>query len=279
MSTLQRFVVLCIAGWMSFAWAAGPATVGSSASRPAAASITPLEPAKPSAIAGPDRAVSSPAGSAGADKRSDSTLDAMAKWGQLIGGISALVAVCIAGLTLLMVHLRQQRTAWFDSFRALYAEFWHDDDIAEIRRCIVNEQSYAAMVKVLDRRNGSDGNALDRYDNALLEKIDRFCALMVRVNSLGEARAGKKERDLWYQLYGRFWFGKLQVRSELWAYLEKHWHALDESVRRIRSRYRVPPPPPQGERRPAARSASANSALPRNDSTAPRIESSTTAAT
>lgn len=155
------------------------------------------------------------------------------KFAQVLTGIAALAALGLAYETLDKVHLAKRRADWLDSFRLLYREFWQDDEIAEVRLWMVNDRAYETPRAVLLRRQASVDNTLDAYDNAVLEKIDRFCALMVRVHTLGALGDDEDQERLWFNLYGRFWLGKLQRRDELKQYIRLHWPVLEESAQRI----------------------------------------------
>lgn len=154
---------------------------------------------------------------------------------QVLTGFTALAALGLAYETLEKVHLAKRRADWLESFRLLYREFWQDDTIAEVRLWMVNDRAYETPRAVLLRRQTTVANTLDTYDNAVLEKLDRFCALMVRVNTLGALGENEEQQRLWFNLYGRFWLGKMRERDELQQYILRHWPVLEDSVQRIES--------------------------------------------
>jgi hypothetical protein len=53
--------------------------------------------------------------------------------GQLMSGTGVLMTSLCAGVTVTLVSLHQKRKQWVDDFRALYAEFWNDKDISQVR--------------------------------------------------------------------------------------------------------------------------------------------------
>jgi len=50
--------------------------------------------------------------------------------GQLMSGIALITTALCAGVTLTIISLQQRHKQWIDDFRALYAEFWNDEDIS-----------------------------------------------------------------------------------------------------------------------------------------------------
>ena len=67
--------------------------------------------------------------------------------GQLMSGTGVLMTSLCAGVTVTLVSLHQKRKQWVDDFRALYAEFWNDKDISQVRRWIVSNKLYTEVLK------------------------------------------------------------------------------------------------------------------------------------
>jgi hypothetical protein len=64
-----------------------------------------------------------------------------------MSGTGVLMASLCAGVTVTLVSLHQKRKQWVDDFRALYAEFWNDKDISQVRRWIVSNKLYNEVLK------------------------------------------------------------------------------------------------------------------------------------
>jgi hypothetical protein len=77
------------------------------------------------------------------------TLDTLAKIGPILSGVGLILGATIAGLTALRVTRKQTEDAWIDRFRTLYAEFWKEDPIIEVREWILNENAYKILKKPL----------------------------------------------------------------------------------------------------------------------------------
>jgi hypothetical protein len=159
------------------------------------------------------------------------SLDSLAKIGQLLSGIGILVTAITALLTLALISIKQQRAAWLESFRLLYQEFWRDDDVTLVRHAIVTEAQYAAILPILQKRNATpETNTLTDEENLTIERIDRFCSTMVRIKSLGQTSKGERQHQLWKNVYGDFWYGKIRRRLELLLYIDTHWAGLFDNL-------------------------------------------------
>lgn len=124
----------------------------------------------------------------------------------------------------LEIERLQAENRWIETFRALYADFWKDDQIAIVRRWITNEQEYSKLAAVLSARIQSDSNTLSPDENDMLEKIDRFCSVLVRIEYFGKTDMPKdRQRKLYELTYRFFWKGKVRQRQELLSYMNKFW--------------------------------------------------------
>ena len=124
----------------------------------------------------------------------------------------------------LEIERLQAENRWIETFRALYADFWKDDQIAIVRRWITNEQEYSKLAAVLSARIQSDFNTLSPDENDMLEKIDRFCSVLVRIEYFGKTDMPKdRQRKLYELTYRFFWKGKVRQRQELLSYMNKFW--------------------------------------------------------
>jgi hypothetical protein len=64
-----------------------------------------------------------------------------------------------------------------DTFRALYNQFWGNPYVAEIRRCVVNDQEYKEIAPVLQKRNAQlpcENKINNYYDDREQERYRRL---------------------------------------------------------------------------------------------------------
>ena len=72
-----------------------------------------------------------------------------------------------------------------DDFRALYAEFWNDKDISQVRRWIVSNKLYNELLKpILAQRIAEGYNDLDEDGSMKIDMIDKFMSLIIRLETL-----------------------------------------------------------------------------------------------
>ncbi|MCR6734315.1 MAG: hypothetical protein NVV83_09610 [Afipia sp.] len=115
-------------------------------------------------------------------------------------------------VTLFVVHLHAKSYQWLEGFQSLYKSFWDDDEIARTRKFLVNDVTYITLRDVLKKRLASTNNNLTPEENDELEKIDRFCALMVRISFFANLSRNKEHRNL-YRATFSFWIDKLKQRD------------------------------------------------------------------
>ncbi len=158
-------------------------------------------------------------------------METLAHFGQFLSGIGLVVTATVAVTTLVFFQRRTMESQWLDSFRRLYAEFWETPESAQVRRWLTNTKEYEDIKNILIDRLGSDENGLDTDANDNIEKLDRFCALMVRVTSFGTRSMTSRQRELYDRIYGAFWIQKIRGRREVVRYIEKYGPGLYTEVK------------------------------------------------
>jgi small-conductance mechanosensitive channel len=144
--------------------------------------------------------------------------------GPLISGASLFLAAVAAWITYFTYHRRSLANQWVDSHRVLYAEFWKDPAISRVRTAISNDLAYARFEAALLERMTSDQNKLSLGDNAILEDVDQFCALLRRIRFL--EKMNTRQKKLWDLSYDSFWLEKLRKRKALIDYINQYWPTL-----------------------------------------------------
>jgi hypothetical protein len=146
--------------------------------------------------------------------------------GPLLSGFALLLAATATWVTYLFIARRTMQNAWIDTYRVLHAEFWKDDNIAIVRNWITSEVAYVEVEKILSERLKSEENHLNSSENQTLEKIDKFCALLIRIQFFENSRMTKTQRDLWNKTYGNYWLRKIQQRKALRNYISAYWPSI-----------------------------------------------------
>jgi hypothetical protein len=145
-----------------------------------------------------------------------------------LGNELGLVLAGIAAFAFFIaVQMHQRRDQWLGSFRGIYGEFWGDDHVAYARSIIVSSTCYNEILRpILNKRNNNEENFLTLEENDILDKIDRFCAIMVRVTSFSSTLKKPDEFELWEKLFYDFWINKVEPREGLRTYIQNHWKEL-----------------------------------------------------
>jgi hypothetical protein len=145
--------------------------------------------------------------------------------GQLMSGAGILISSLCAGVTVTIISLYQKRKQWVDDFRALYAEFWNDKDISQVRRWIVSNQLYREVLQpVLTQRVEKGYNDLDEDGSTKIDMIDKFMSLINRLETLEGSARTKRQRALVERfLFAKHWKDKAGARPELREYIATSW--------------------------------------------------------
>jgi hypothetical protein len=159
--------------------------------------------------------------------------------GQLMSGAGVLMTSLCAGMTVTIISLYQKRKQWVDDFRALYAEFWNDQDISQVRRWIVSNKLYNEVLKpVLTQRVEKGYNDLDEDGSMKIDMIDRFMSLIIRLETLeGSARTKRQKALVERFLFAKHWKGKASSRPELREYLTTAWKGIIEISNKSTQQY------------------------------------------
>lgn len=148
---------------------------------------------------------------------------------KILGTIASLSLAATALLTHFFQR-RQKAEAWYQTFRELYARFWTDEQIAEVRSWIACDAAYEKVRPTLGQRFKGEV-AVEEY--WILERVDRFCALIIQIVQLNPEKGNSEQKKYYSELYDRYWFDKVRTRRELWKYVEKFWRTLHSSVEEL----------------------------------------------
>jgi hypothetical protein len=110
------------------------------------------------------------------------------------------------------------------TFREVHREFWDDADMAEVRAWIACDDAYKEVQKIVEQRSKDRQVSKEQY--ASLEKIDKFCSLMIRVARMSSKTMSMEQKEIWQSLYYAFWLSNCRKRIELGAYIRKYWPSL-----------------------------------------------------
>jgi hypothetical protein len=145
--------------------------------------------------------------------------------GQLMSGAGVLITSLCAGVTVTIISLYQKRRQWVDDFRTLYAEFWNDKDISQVRRWIVSNKLYHEVLQpVLKQRVEKGYNDLDEDGSMKIDMIDKFMSLIIQLETLEESTRTQRQRTLIERfLFSKHWKDKASSRPELREYIATAW--------------------------------------------------------
>jgi hypothetical protein len=113
----------------------------------------------------------------------------------------------------------------------LYAEFWNDKDISQVRRWIVSNKLYHDVLQpVLTQRIEKGYNDLDEDGSLKIDMIDKFMSLIVQLETLEESMRTQRQRTLIERfLFAKHWKDKANARPELREYIATAWKGALES--------------------------------------------------
>ena len=151
--------------------------------------------------------------------------------GPLLGGVSLAAGAAATWVTYLFYHRKTVQAAWIESYRLLYAEFWKDEGIAKVRNLISNDIAYAAVEPILEKRLKTDSNQLGNDENEMIELVDKFCALLIRIKFFESQWLTPTQRALWNETYRDYWITRVKKRKALRDYIDRFWPGLRPLLR------------------------------------------------
>ncbi len=166
----------------------------------------------------------------------------------LLGSILTASATGWIAFRVYRLQVQQKAAAWAEQFREIHVDFWNNEDYATVRTWIICDEEYTKIAPILRMRvNGQSPTATEAV---AIEKIDRFCAIMLRVKQVNAA--APKLDDLTPELkkliewekksYYKWWFGSMledaktqkpkDERREFWQYIKTFWDQLTTPCQR-----------------------------------------------
>ena len=123
----------------------------------------------------------------------------------VLGMVGAVVSA------LLYQHQREERNELLlKHFLELHELFWKESDFADVRRWISCQKAYEEIEPILSIRKQIEDkelppDALENRHYAILEKIDKFCNLMMRAIALNPQFKNQRAKALWKRLFFNYW--------------------------------------------------------------------------
>lgn len=149
--------------------------------------------------------------------------------GPYLSGIGLLIGAAAAWTTYAFYHRRTIEDNWVSTFRALYAEFWNDKKMGVVRKYLSSEEEYGKLDVILTKRLAVAENLLSSEENDILEILDRFCAMMVRILYFGRRKMRPHQAKLYDAVFG-YWKESIKKRKNVKAYIKKYWTSLDSLI-------------------------------------------------
>lgn len=152
----------------------------------------------------------------------------------------AITAVCNAPIAAasvvvaffaLQLNARNTQEPWLVAFRELHKDFWSDADMARTRTWLCCTDAYERELRpVLVKKLSSVPDSVLASDYSLLEVLDKFCALMVRVVYIQESVMSTKQEMIFKRLGYHWWIHQACRRPEVSAYIQKNWENLSDYI-------------------------------------------------
>jgi len=144
---------------------------------------------------------------------------------QIVTAFGIALGAIAAWVTYFFYHKKTLNENWGVVFRALYAEYWNSAVMAEMRKRIASEEEYAQLNVILRKRLLTTKNLMESHENDILEKTDKFCAVMIRILSFGDIKMDRQQRVLYDEVF-TYWTDAILQRSALMDYIAIYWKAL-----------------------------------------------------
>lgn len=98
--------------------------------------------------------------------------------------------------------------------------------MAAVRKWICCDEAYKEIQAILQAR--LDGQISSEH-YGVLENIDRFCALMLRIGHTRIREMANETGKSWRSLGYDFWLKKARERKEMGEYIARYWDTATQS--------------------------------------------------
>jgi hypothetical protein len=113
---------------------------------------------------------------------------------------------------------------WSVVFRELHKEFWNDAEMARVRAWLCSTEAYEnELLPILARRKNGP---VDTSSHKVLEALDKYCALMVRVSNIPTDLMSTEQLRAYKSLGYDWWLYKITSHEEVANYVRSHWKNL-----------------------------------------------------
>lgn len=142
------------------------------------------------------------------------------------GPVGVLLGAITAFMTFFYVTLRNARMTATTELMAIYNEFWSDTYL-NARRWIAIDVAYEELAQVLKARQaGASMGHLSNDEYAVLEELDRFLVIFVRIEHLMDSVGARSKRAKHIRDFVAYWRSMILARPELAGYVRKNWPIL-----------------------------------------------------
>lgn len=127
--------------------------------------------------------------------------------------------------------------AWARQQREFHQFFWTSKEFEEVRMWLACDESYCKVEHVFTRRIKE--NIVTHDDYHILEKMDKFCALMISYNMLQPSN--RKLQRLNERMYDMYWVSALnsEERSAIRDYIRKFYPELIQEASELPQNYQL----------------------------------------
>lgn len=145
----------------------------------------------------------------------------------VVGAVGAAIAALLYGL-----NKAQLRDAWMQAYRETNEAFWNDTDMLQVRAWLAHDAEYKKISPLLQCRcESTESMCVSRDELVVLDTLDKFLNLMVRVVAIDQTLRSEHGQNQWRSLFFGFWIAKCtsDSRLELRNYIARYYPELATS--------------------------------------------------
>ncbi len=133
--------------------------------------------------------------------------------------LATFIAAIVTSYSSKKIFEKSNKDEWLKTYQTHYFEFWHDEDLKDVRISIVNDEAYETIKNILEKRlNAPETISKKEYEE--IDKIDKFINIVTLIRQINPL-LGRKDK-IWEELFLRFWLisPKQMNREELLEYIK-----------------------------------------------------------
>ncbi len=133
--------------------------------------------------------------------------------------LATFIAAMVTTYSSRKIFEKSSKDAWLKTYQTHYLDFWHDEDIRNVRMWIVNNEAYETIKGILIKRLNRP-ETISKEEYLQIDKIDKFVNTITLIRQINPRLSG--DEQIWEELFLKYWLTspKRMERTEMIEYVK-----------------------------------------------------------